>query len=70
MSKKYKAVKPISIGDELYAPGDFIDADSAPDVIGSWVFWGDVEVVVEPDPPKKTAAKKTAVKKTSLKKEH
>ena len=71
---KYKARKTLQIGNKLYEPGSIIESDDAPEVIGSWVYWGDVEVVedapVHKSVHKTTPAKKAAVKKSAAKKEH
>jgi hypothetical protein len=61
---RYKARKDIQIGDDVYKPGDIIS--DPPEIVGSWVLWGDVELVEEAEehkPVKKAAAKKTAAKK-------
>jgi len=60
----YKARKDIQIGDDIYHPGDVIA--NPPEIVGSWLYWGDVELVeevAEHHPVKKAAAKKTAHKK-------
>jgi len=61
---EYRARKPLQIGEKLYAPGDIIE--DPPEIIGSWVYWGDAEVVEPaPEPPKKKAAAKKTAKKAA-----
>jgi hypothetical protein len=63
---KYKARKDLQIGDVVYKPGDIIS--DPPDIVGSWVLWGDAEVVEEAEehkPVKKAVAKKTEAKKAA-----
>jgi hypothetical protein len=59
---KVRARKTIRIGDDVYEPGDIIS--DPPEIVGSWILWGDVEPVEE---VKEAAAKKTAAKKTAKK---
>lgn len=60
----YKARRVIQIGDDIYQPGDVIS--DPPEIVGSWVYWGDVELVEEPEKaPAKKAAKKAAPKKAT-----
>jgi len=61
---KYRARRVIQVGDDIYNPGDILV--DPPEIVESWVKWGDVEQVeevAEHKPVKKAAAKKTAHKK-------
>jgi len=63
---QYKARKTIQIGDKVYQEGDILE--DPPEIVGSWVLWGDVEVVEEvAKAASEKATKKTAAKKTAKK---